>query len=67
MSLWWLEPGWGSARCACGVNIQQSGGDPDWGECYECFTERLHGNMLQEQYEEKAVEVEDSEHLGRQG
>ncbi len=34
--LWWLQDGWGAARCACGVNIQQSGGDPDWGECYEC-------------------------------
>jgi hypothetical protein len=35
MSLWWLEPGWGDATCAvCGVNIQSTGGDPDWGLCW---------------------------------
>lgn len=40
MSLYWLQPGWTSARCACGVNIHASGGDPDWGECFECFSAR---------------------------
>lgn len=36
---WWLQPGWGDACCAdCGVNIQSTGGDPDWGRCYECFS-----------------------------
>jgi len=40
-SLWWLEPGWTSATCPhCGVNIHASGGDPDWGECYECKSAR---------------------------
>lgn len=37
MSLWWLQPGWTSARCACGRRIWPEG-DPDWGACYECFT-----------------------------
>ena len=41
MSLWWLEPGWKNALCArCGVNIWNSGGDPDHGVCYDCFFER---------------------------
>ena len=37
--LWWLSPGWKNARCSCGQNIWDSGGDPDWGMCYECFCE----------------------------
>ena len=41
MSLYWLEPGWKDATCPhCGVNIWASGGDPDWGECYECKSAR---------------------------
>lgn len=49
MSLWWLEPGWTSAICPqCGRNIWDSGGDPDWGLCYECFSARLD----QQQYPE---------------
>ncbi len=40
MTLWWLQPGWTSAECACGQNIWKSGGDPDWGECYDCFSNR---------------------------
>lgn len=41
MNFWWLQPGWDKARCAsCGVNIKQSGGDPDWGYCYDCFQRR---------------------------
>ena len=39
MSLWWLQPGWTDTRCSCGTNIWKSGGDPDWGECYECFNQ----------------------------
>lgn len=39
MSLWWLQSGWKSARCACGRNIWDAGGDPDIGECPECFEE----------------------------
>lgn len=34
---WWLQPGWKNARCWCGVNIWKAGGDPDMGECPECF------------------------------
>jgi len=41
MSLWWLQPGWKEARCGtCGGKIWPEG-DPDWGECYECFSSRL--------------------------
>lgn len=40
MSLWWLQPGWTSARCACGKRIWPEG-DPDWGACYECFSASL--------------------------
>lgn len=39
MSLWWLQPGWTSAMCACGKKIWPEG-DPDWGECYECRCRR---------------------------
>lgn len=35
--LWWLQPGWKSARCSCGANIWDSGGDPDHGVCFDCF------------------------------
>jgi len=39
MSLWWLEPDWTSAVCPrCGTKIWPKG-DPDWGLCYDCFTE----------------------------
>lgn len=40
MNLWWLQPGWTDARCHCGEKIWPEG-DPDWGECYECFSETL--------------------------
>lgn len=40
MSLWWLQPGWTSAHCACGARIWPEG-DPDWGACYECFSASL--------------------------
>lgn len=41
--LWWLQLGWKNALCRmCGVNIWDSGGDPDHGICYGCFMER-HG------------------------
>ena len=37
--LYWLHSGWKSATCPyCGVNIWDSGGDPDWGACYDCFS-----------------------------
>lgn len=46
-SFYWLEPSWKSAECPyCGVNIWDSGGDPDWGMCYEC---RLSRHQEQEQ------------------
>lgn len=38
MNLWWLQPGWTDAECyRCGRNIWDSGGDPDWGQCFDCF------------------------------
>jgi hypothetical protein len=40
--LYWLRPGWKQARCArCGVTIWPDG-DPDWGLCYNCFTDDLN-------------------------
>ncbi len=39
MSFWWLQPGWKDATCSCGANIWQNGGDPDWGECFDCKVE----------------------------
>ncbi len=26
--------------CNCGANISQTGGDPDWGECFNCKSSR---------------------------
>lgn len=38
MSLRWSEPYWKKTLCIkCGRNIWDSGGDPDWGLCLECF------------------------------
>ena len=52
MSLWWLQPGWKKATCPhCGVNIYSSGGDPDWGECYDCKLERDQQEQMQKQPE----------------
>lgn len=46
MNLWWLQPGWKSALCArCGVNIWDSGGDPDHGVCHDCFFEQYRENQ----------------------
>lgn len=42
VTFWWMQPGWKDTLCACGANIWQTGGDPDWGECYDCFSRR-HG------------------------
>lgn len=40
MSLWWLQPGWTDTCCmSCGAKIWPDG-DPDWGYCYECFSDR---------------------------
>ena len=73
MSLWWLQPGWGDARCHCGRNIRASGGDPDWGECYEHFSERderqrqelaeaaLYAEMERQAYEELERQVAEHE------
>lgn len=48
MALWWLEPGWADATCmCCGVNIKASGGDPDWGYCYGCFTAQMQHRELE--------------------
>jgi hypothetical protein len=37
-SFWWMKPGWKSTVCSCGANIWESGGDPDHGVCYDCFS-----------------------------
>ncbi len=38
MTLWWLQPGWRDAICSCGARIWPEG-DPDWGACYDCFSQ----------------------------
>lgn len=58
MSFYWLEPGWKSARCACGANIWDTGGDPDWGACFNCFSrqtnqEKAYEAAMNEQYAEQ--------------
>lgn len=41
-SFWWFDPGWKKTTCArCGKNIWDSGGDPDWGLCYDCFCDSI--------------------------
>lgn len=51
MSLWWLEPGWGDARCAqCGVNIQSTSGDPDWGLCLACMQYSVEQKEVERRY-----------------
>lgn len=40
MSLWWLQSGWTTARCACGAVIWPDG-DPDRGACYDCLNDSL--------------------------
>jgi len=48
--LWWLDKGWTSATCPnCGRNIWDSGGDPDMGICYDCFSQ---------QYDERIEQIE---------
>lgn len=38
-NLWWLQPGWTDARCACCGNKIWPEGDPDWGLCWPCKSE----------------------------
>lgn len=48
-NLWWLDSDWKQARCSrCGMNIWDSGGDPDWGLCYDCFSYEM---QMQQEYE----------------
>ena len=36
-----MEPGWKECLCAsCGQRIWPDG-DPDWGFCFECFTDNV--------------------------
>lgn len=65
MTLWWLEPGWTDAACmCCGQNIHASGGDPDWGMCYPCFTDHLNAQEAERRAADEALylaEVSDYE------
>jgi hypothetical protein len=48
--LWWLHPEWKDTRCVeCGENIWQSGGDPDWGRCYGCFSRKVERERSERQ------------------
>lgn len=51
MGLWWLQPGWTSAKCACGATIWPEG-DPDWGACYACFSQQLAQQYPEPEYPE---------------
>lgn len=47
-NLWWLQPEWTDACCmSCGANIHATGGDPDWGYCYGCFTAQMNEQQHQ--------------------
>jgi len=49
MTMWWFDPSWRNARCTnCGVRIVDTGGDPDWGYCYDCYS---HMVSQQQEYE----------------
>lgn len=50
MSLWWMQPGWADARCACGATIYPEG-DPDWGACFTCFD----ANLQEREAEDRAL------------
>ena len=42
MSFYWLEKGWKDKCCArCGKKIYPEG-DPDWGLCYDCFSDDVN-------------------------
>ena len=56
-NLWWLEPAWKSAVCRCGVNIWDSGGDPDHGVCFQCF----EANYREQEAEEELRRLENEE------
>ena len=49
---YWLEPEWKKTRCACCGNIIWPEGDPDWGMCYDCFS-----NYLNQRYEPGPVYI----------
>lgn len=40
INMWWLEPSWTNTYCHCGKKIWPEG-DPDWGECYDCFSDHI--------------------------
>lgn len=50
MSLYWLEPGWKNAVCACGANIAATGGDPDWGRCWPCMQRHTESQQQERDY-----------------
>ena len=63
MSFWWLEPGWKQACCnQCGVNIWDSGGDPDHGLCFSCMNTTIrrqqHDDELRRDYEQEMMHRE---------
>ena len=53
-----MQPGWKNATCACGTNIWDDGGDPDWGACYECMVSNSREeHSPPEQYEEHVAQA----------
>lgn len=58
MGLWWLQPGWDQACCACCGNRIAPEGDPDWGLCFPCMEQEQNRQHEQEQMaaEQRAYE-----------
>jgi len=65
--LWWMNKSWGKACCAsCGVNIQSTGGDPDWGYCYNCFNRQIDQREAERQAEHQHYEEMERQHWERE-
>lgn len=60
MTLWWLQPGWTKARCACGATIWPEG-DPDWGACFTCFSAQMEDPRMRDEEERYYAEMEAAE------
>ena len=60
--LWWFDPSWKETRCAnCGRRIWPEG-DPDWGLCFDCFTEEIEERRREEEYEQWCMEKQQRAH-----
>jgi len=56
MSLWWLQPGWTETACSCCGEKIWPEGDPDWGMCVRCFTEKLEYEQAMREANEQQLQ-----------